>query len=255
MTRSRQRMLKIIAISVVSVLLGLFLLGACLRILLVEYGTIQCSLSIRYGWYVALQEYAQAHPDKKYPPMSSTPGVLFLGIESVSPEFIKNWGPAFCIAADSEYTSSSAEKQFASPTLAYFGYALCNEDEILAFLEEYPKFIESGTDFNADLPAPTGRGSFGGDRFLRLTSDLDQGHGGEVWGIPILFEIPDFRDGDIQPRHWNGCGVALMFGSDIKNVEYGTKFPMTPAIIEKIGEIKAKYATVTLPDRSPGQSQ
>lgn len=248
-------MLKIIALSVGSVLLGLILLGAGLRILLVHYIPVQCSLSIRYGWCVELLEYAKAHPDKKYPPMSSTPGVLFLGIESVSPEFIKNWGPAFCIAADSEYTSSSAEKQFASPTLAYFGYALCNEDELLAFLDEYPKFIESGADFNADLPAPAGRGSFGGDQFLRLTSDLEQGHGGEVWGIPLLFEIPDYLDGDIQPRHWNGSGVALMYGSDIKYVEYGTILPMTPAVIEKIGEIKARYATVTLPDRSPGQSQ
>jgi len=33
-----------------------------------------------------------------------------------------------------------------------------------------------------------------------------------------------------------------MYGSYIKNIEYGTQFPMTPAIIEKIGEIKAKYA-------------
>jgi hypothetical protein len=253
--KSRQRMLKMIALSVGFVLLGLILLGAGLRILLVEYDPIQCSLLLQYGWNVQLLDYAKAHPDKKYPPMSPVPGVLFLGIESVSPQFVSNWGDLFCIAADSAYEEQTTEQQFASPTLAYFGYALCNEDELLAFLEEYPKLIESGADFNADLPAPAGRGSFGGDQFLRLTSDLDQGHGGEVWGIPILFEIPDFRDGDIQPRHWNGCGVALMFGSDIKNVEYGTKFPMTPAIIEKIGEIKAKYATVTLPDRSPGQSQ
>jgi len=103
MMKSRQRMLKIIALSVGSVLLGLILLGAGLRILLVEYGAIQCSLSIRYGWYVELLEYAKADPGKKYPPMSSTPGVLFLGIESVSPQFVSNWGDLFCIAADSTY--------------------------------------------------------------------------------------------------------------------------------------------------------
>ncbi len=235
-------MLKIIALSLGSVLLGLILLGAGLRILLVEYNPIQCSLSLQYGWNVQLLDYAKAHPDKKYPPMSAVPGVLFLGIESVSPQFVSSWGDLFCIAADSAYRDLSIEQQLANPTLAYFGYALCNESELLAFLEEYPKLIESGADFNADLPAPTGRGSFGGDQFLRLTSDLDQRHGREVWDIPILFEIPDYHDDGIQTRHWNGSGVALMYGSYIKNVEYGTKFPMTPAIIEKIGEIKTRYA-------------
>ena len=242
MTKSGKRVMKIVAITLGSVMLALIVLGMALRLLFVNYNPIQCSLALRYGWHVELEQYTTAHPENKYPPLSQTPGVLFLGVEALTPQFIENWGAPLCVAADSEYKNLSIEQQFANPTLAYFGYALLNEDELLAFLEEYPKFIESGADFNADLPAPTGRGSFGGDHFLRLTSDLYKQYGSKTSGIPILFEIPDYRNGEIRARHWNGCGVALTYGSDIQNVEYGTAFPMTQAIIEKIGEIKARYA-------------
>jgi hypothetical protein len=198
---------------------------------------------IRYGWYEELREYAQTHPEKKYPPMSSAPGVLFLSLESVSRQFISNYREqTFCVAAGRAYQDMPIEQQFANPTLAYFGYALCNEDELLAFLEEYPKFIESGADFDTDLPAPTGRGSFGGDQFLRLTYDLDEKYGEKVWSIPIMFEIPDYSSGSPVSRHWNGRGIVIHIPGDMDSIEYGTKFPMTPAIIEKIGEIKARYA-------------
>lgn len=118
MTKSGQRILKITTISLGSVLLGLILLGTALRLLLVEYLAVDCSLSLRYGWYVELQEFAKAHPEKKYPPMSSTPGVLFLTIESMRPQFISNNSRSFCIAADSAYKALTIEQQFANPTLA-----------------------------------------------------------------------------------------------------------------------------------------
>ncbi len=245
MTTTKQSRLKIIAICSASVAVGLTLFLAVVRVVSVNVAGIGCLSIIRYGWYEELREYAQTHPEKKYPPMSSVPGVLFLSLESVSHQFISNYrDQPFCVAAGRAYHEMPIEQQFANPTLAYFGYALCNEDEILAFLEEYPRFIESGANFNADLPAPAGRGSFGGDQFLRLTYDLDEEYGEQVWSIPIMFEIPDYSTGAAVSRHRGGCGIAIhILGGDMDSIEYGTAFPMTQAIIEKIGEIKAKYTT------------
>lgn len=242
MTTTKQSRLKIIVICSAAVSVALILLLTVIRVVSVNVTGIGCYSMIRYRWHVELGDYAKAHLEKKYPPMSPSPGVLFLGIESVSPRFIPETVEPFCVAAGRAYQDMPIEQQFANPTLAYFGYALCNEDELLAFLEEYPKFIESGADFNTDLPAPVGRGSFGSDRFLRLTYDLDDEYGEQVWNIPIMFEIPDYSSGSPVSRHWNGRGIAIHIPGDMDSIEYGTKFPMTPAIIERIGEIKARYA-------------
>ena len=243
MTTTKTSPLKILAISFATVLIGLFLFVAIIRLVSVNIAGIGCYSTIRYGWYEELREYANAHPEKKYPPSSSTPGVLFLSLESVSRQFISNYREqTFCVAAGRAYQAMPLQQQFANPTLAYFGYALCNEDELLAFLEQYPNFIDSGANFDGNLPAPAGRGSFGGDQFLRLTRDLEKEFGKRVWGIPVMFEIPDYRSGVAASRHWNGCGVSIQILGDMDSIEYGTGFPMTQAVIEKIGEIKMRYA-------------
>jgi hypothetical protein len=64
----------------------------------------------------------------------------------------------------------------------------------------------------------------------------------ETSDFPILFEIPDYAENKLESRHWSGMGYSITLNSSLKSLKSGSTFPMTQAIIEKIGEIKMRYA-------------
>lgn len=225
-----------------SLLVGTFALLA-LRSMGRELG---CSMALAYGWGGGtglFHEYINANPDKKYPPMSAIPGNLFPALESLKP--VMDPGNSYsllCPATTIHVSDPDLEEKFRRPSFAYTGYALANEDQYLAFLESYPAFIESGANFDADLPAPKGRGSFGGDLFLRLSETLLNAQDQIGSSLPVLVEIPDFEGSEMKFRHGGRSGKVLYTHGSFKSFSLDSEFLMTPAIIEKIGEIKARYA-------------
>ncbi|MBL7649442.1 MAG: hypothetical protein JNK74_24970 [Candidatus Hydrogenedentes bacterium] len=175
--------------------------------------------------------------------MSAIPGNLFPALESVKPVMDpENTYSLHCPSVPVHASDPDLDAKFRRPSFAYTGYALANEDQYLAFLESYPAFIASRANFDADLPAPKGRGSFGGDQFLRLSETLVRAHGDEGSSLPVLVEIPDYEGDEMKFRHGGRSGKVLYPHGSFDPISLGTKFPMTTAIIEKIGEIKARYA-------------
>ncbi len=232
---------------------NLFIAGALILTLLIGLAgvwfvvittlPVQCSQTLRYAWQPAFSAYRDGNADGLYPPMSTTPGNFFPDLESVRSLFPEDESAELtCLAGSPGSPPPSMEAQFAAPTYAYFGYALQNEEAMMAFLDAYPGFIKTGANFDEDLPAPAGKGSFGGDVFLRLRVDYPTAHGDAPYGMPVLFELPDYTATGLHFRHKHEKGSLLNFDSRVRFIRYGDSFPMTPAVIEKIGEIKAMYA-------------
>ncbi len=203
---------------------------------------ISCGVNLSHAWHIVFSSYSYEHPEKKYPPMSAAPGHLFLDFSAVYPSYVGENGHAyFCGAYDQALKNLPLEEKFAHSTYVYFGYALQNEDELLAFLDAYPEFIEEGLDFENDLPAPKGRGSFGGDQFIRLNADHRPDGAAVAPSIPLFIEIPNYTDDGLVFRHPKPGGYVSLLGGGATFMDYGDSFPMTPAVIEKIGSLKARY--------------
>lgn len=115
----------------------------------------------------------------------------------------------------------------------YFGYLLTTEDEMLAFLESYPDSLESGTDFSQDLPAPEGRGSCGGNTFVRLREGLERTMNFSPASVPVMFDmINSSGQGMMRFNHLPGGSNVLFMDGHVEFIEYPSKFPITPAIVE-----------------------
>lgn len=203
---------------------------------------ISCGVNLSHAWHTVITQYRAEEPDNKYPPMSATPGHLFIDFSKVYPTYVgENGLTYFCGVSAGAFKNLPLEEKFAHSTYVYFGYTLQNEDEILAFLDAYPGFIEEGVDFTNDLPAPKGRGSFGGDQFVRLDQSHRPDGAAVAPSIPILIEIPNYTENGLDFRHPKPGGYVSFLGGGAPFVEFGDQFPMTPAIMKKIGAIKARY--------------
>ena len=237
------RRLPTIAKGALALLVAISLLGVLFLLVLRPAGQqLGCQQTLRYTWYPLFADYSGKDPDGKYPPLSGVPGVFAPEYNAVKPFITEEYrGQLFCPTAFNTHRQLSAEAQLLHPTYAYYGYAFQNEDELLAFLEAYPRFIEGGANFNDDLPAPEGQGSFGGDQFLRLREILRPDGAVPTPSIPILIEIPSYTQNGLDFRHPKPGGYVSLLGGGATFVEFGDQFPMTPAVIEKIGEIKARY--------------
>lgn len=206
------------------------------------YHKVMCGVNVLYPISMLIHQYSSDDSNNQYPPMSARPGYLFIDFESLNPEYISS-DPQnyYCPAVSRSYKKLSLKEQFSQSTYLYLGYALSTEDELLAFLDSYPSFIESGVDFNEDLPAPKGRGSFGGDIFLRLKDNIEDGIDERYLEIPYIIEIPDYSKDGFRFRHKQDGGYMIGAYRYCQFIEYGEAFPMTPAVIEKIGELKRRY--------------
>lgn len=205
---------------------------------------LHCNSALQYTWHLAFSDYGKRHPEGKYPPLNRQHGALFPSYDDIASVMGENIrGDLFCNATRRTFKTLSQQEKFLRPTYVYFGYALRNEEEVLAFLEAYPEFIEEGVHFNDDLPAPPGRGSFGGDQFLRLRSTTWKEHREEgASGVPVLIEVPDYAESGPKFRHGAPGGYVLFLSSSARFMEYPGEFLLTPKIVEKIGEITAMQA-------------
>ncbi len=227
-----------IALTVISLLGALFLL-----ILRPAGQQLGCQQTLRYTWHMLFEDYFEKDAEGRYPPLSGVPGVFAPDYDAVKP-FIseENGVQLFCPTAHTTHGNLSVQAQLRQPTYAYFGYVFHKEDELLAFLERYPMFITEGADFNDDLVAPPGRGSFGGDMFRRLRKGgVSPGEQEMVRNPIVLMEIPHQEKEKTLP-HPGYKGNTLESGGSMKSITYGESYPMTPAIIARICELRLMYA-------------
>lgn len=204
-----------------------------------ELQKIVCNINIVYNFDIPTSKYAEKNKDGYYLPMSSIPGRLYMDYD---PEFWEETERYFCPSSLGEFNKLPTEAQFKNPSYVYFGYILSNESEMIAFLDAYPDFIANKVDFNNNLPAPEGLGTFGGNEFLRIHESMIEKYGEVAERIPIRFEIPDYTDEGFRFRHRDNASSVAFLGTAGTTIEYGDQFPLTEPIIERIGDIKRRFA-------------
>lgn len=178
--------------------------------------------------------YANENQEQAWPRSFWGPARPVLHPDPIYPEYLTDPFVVHC-PSDAETLDPEAtpQDQIRASSYVYFGYALTNEDEMLAFIEAYPSFVEEGVDATQDLPAPKGRGSFGGDTFVRLRDDLQNPR-----GIPVMFDAAaDFGD-SIEFMHIPGGANVLYLDGHVEFVKFPGKPPMTRKILEALGKLK-----------------
>lgn len=199
-----------------------------------------------YAMTPVFYEYPREHPDGLFPEMSSRPGRFHFEPEDTFPVEHKGdyaWGTEGCSAEFGFLEKWGFREKFEQQSFVYLGYALTNEEEMLAFLDSYPKYMEEGVGFSKDLPAPPGKGTFGGDVFVRLSQEFwEKNRGGEV-DIPLYIEVPDFDDeGNIEHRHRGDIVCVFDLSSQNGYVRAGN-FPNTERIHRKIDSLRKQFYT------------
>ncbi len=226
------------------VLLVVFTLLSAFFLLVLRPGGQQlgCQQTLRYTWHMLFEDYFEKDAEGRYPPLSGVPGVFAPDYDAVKP-FIseENGVQLFCPTAHTTHGNLSVQAQLRQPTYAYFGYVFHKEDELLAFLERYPTFITEGADFNDDLAAPPGRGSLGSNVFRRLRKGgVSPGERETARNLIVLIEI-SHQEKETALPHSGNKGNTLESGGSMKSIKYGEAYPMTPAIIARICELRLMY--------------
>ncbi|HQH53515.1 MAG TPA: DUF1559 domain-containing protein [Candidatus Hydrogenedentes bacterium] len=183
---------------------------------------------------IVFKMYSNEDPGQYWPPLSNVDGTFMFEPDPVCPDYL----------TDLQILSCPSDADVAMPGVIddhsyyYLGYALNSEDEFLAFLESYPAFIAGGADFNQDLPAPSGRGSFGGDMFLRLREGVCEEAGVQPGGVPVMFDAATTTAGPLTMfNHIPGGSNVLYMDGRVEFVKYPGKFPLTPRILEALGRL------------------
>jgi prepilin-type processing-associated H-X9-DG protein len=196
-----------------------------------------CSFHLQHMGMV-YKMYAHESEGNHLPPLSNRE-TLFCALEEIHPMYIKDTRNLLCphMKRKREDAPSPAE-DFSNRGHVYFGYALSTEDEMVAFLEHYPEFMKEGVDFTQDLPAPPGRGSFGGDTFVRLREGLsDTFPNMEPKSLPIMMDDGKARFKKTGLFSWKPLfhhNVLFMDGHvehrEFPFQNYPEKFPATELI-------------------------
>lgn len=171
----------------------------------------------------------------QWPPLAETPGLLSFRLSDVEPEYMSEFERLLCPNAHSaeERTALLARVRAGETDVnyIYLGYAVLSDAEAMVFSEVYREHLAAGGHFDADLPAPAGRGTAGGDRFLRLHSRLPESLGLPASEIPVMF--------DRAPHHKaDGLNVLFMDGH-VRFVPLGSRFPATEPTLAAIARMEA----------------
>jgi hypothetical protein len=233
--------IKRVVIAAFLVLVALGLVIANLMLVVAAWMQADCS-AVPKSLGLACQMYASDHSDL-WPRLSKEPGNFMLAYDDLVPEYISENSRSFvCPEEAREIQELPMREQLAHNSYLYFGYALMGEDEVLAFLESYPAFLDGQADFNENLPAPAGRGSFGGDAFLRLREGLAEDHGLTPEDIPVIFESMWYSKANRQfvPHHTAtrpGGWVTYMSGHT-KFIEFPDEYPVAQTAFDAMRTLK-----------------
>lgn len=198
--------------------------------------------------YLMAWLYAEEH-DHVLPEMDTRAGTLAYSTDDMHPAYAidqKLAGPlkdpkAPLLVGDLDGYKAYTMRPMANPADYYYlGYALSDEAAVTAFVDACRQRLASGQRFDSDLPASPGRGSFGGDTFVRLRNDLaqtlkDKGVSAEeaarqISRIPALIEKP--KNGP-KPGGW-----VIYLDRRAEYLPYPGPYPMTEKVLKGLESLK-----------------
>ncbi|MCP4639642.1 MAG: hypothetical protein GY851_04385 [bacterium] len=148
---------------------------------------------------LVVRMYANYDPNGLYPLLSPLPGKLMFDPDGVYPDYLTDTY-ALGDPPTGSHDTLPLNDRIDDYTYLYLGYALTCDDEIEAFAEVYETRLAEDLPFDRDLPAPEGKGSGGGDVFLRLRNDIE------------LPSDPEASDADANPDDAGLRHVPIMIG-------------------------------------------
>ncbi len=192
--------------------------------------------------------FANESPGGVYPALSSEPGRLMCANETpllpnpVYPEYLTDPHVLLCPSdpdAPHDEALQGPEEILDDRSYFYLGYSITNDDEMEAFAEAYKRALEEGRGFDEDLPAPPGRGSGGGDTFLRLREGVERFVMTDVNNpaaasqiqscIPVLM--------DRLGNHVPGGANVLYLDGHVDFIRYPGAWPMTEKTVRILEEL------------------
>ena len=182
---------------------------------------------------LALLMYADEAKDDCFPPLSKEPGIFAFDPREIVPDFLADPACLECPAA----TKAGAPSPF-----RYFGYALANEREGMAFLAAYYDHMAQGLPMTGILTIPSRAKSGIYGKIQRLCDGIDRFY---VYGagissaatnvnglLPVMLELPG--------PHGDSGGHVLYMDGHVAWLPYPGPFPMTPAFIEGIKAVEER---------------
>lgn len=179
-------------------------------------------------------EYARAHGGI-FPPLSPVPGML-----TYDPSICKDtpcfWGDNVCeYDVQGENDRAFRKWMFDHPindwSFVYIGYAIENEEQMLAFFKAYRNSIEQRRMFDSPLDVGGGNGTDGASALRRLQSVESLLANKDPMAlraerIPVVIEWPE--------NHRYPGGHVVYLDGHREFVSYPGKFPMTTTIITEL---------------------
>ena len=197
--------------------------------------------------------YAAEAPGEFWPPLAPDPGRLMFPAEprcgglAIYNEYLTDASAMTCPDnqqwIEEHRTQLEADPRIAVDDQSYFylGYVLSNDDQVQAFAEVYRQQIQRGGSFCEHLPAPPGRGSFGGDVFLRLKKKVEE-KGAPDSDDPavlsmIMSRIPVMVERPIRHGRSHAASNVLYLDGHVESIKYPGKWPVTEATINTLLEL------------------
>lgn len=178
--------------------------------------------------------YANDNQEQAWPRSFWGPARPVLHPDPIYPEYLTDSFSLHCPSdAEAMDPEATPQEQIQASSYVYFGYALTNEDEMLAFLEAYPKFAEEGADAAQDLPAPKGKGSFGGDTFVHLRDTMENPD-----KLPVVFDAAADFGGMPEFMHLPYGSNVLYLDGHVEFVKYRDQFPITSRVLDALGKLE-----------------
>ncbi|HIJ65048.1 MAG TPA: hypothetical protein HPP77_03785 [Candidatus Hydrogenedentes bacterium] len=177
---------------------------------------------------VIFKMYANEN-DNYFPPLAAKPGLFLFEPGLVWPEYMTDTGILIC--PDDPDVSSGwipGPGMIQDESYYYLSHVLTNEEQGLAFLDTYRRYMQEGLPFEGDIEAPPGKGSYGSGHFYALRegverefapSDAPSRPYDTQSTVPIMF--------DRRGNHGATGGNVLYMDGRVEFIPMGQKFPMT----------------------------
>jgi prepilin-type processing-associated H-X9-DG protein len=175
--------------------------------------------------------YADDDPQGRYPELSIRPGRLFWEDSTVSnrplyPDYVTD--PSVLVCPEAHTDTLDTWRKDNDPRLeddhsyVYFGYAIRNQEDLIAFARGYSDQMAGTPDFSADLEHGDGA-----QPLVRLGSLVDLDAKTKV-SIPVLIERPG--------NHASPGGNVLYFDGHVDFIDEGT-WPYTEEALAVLNEL------------------
>ena len=198
-----------------------------------------------------------AYDTGAYPLLSSRPGRLMFETASLEPDYLPVEPYIFISPADTamiEADSKGNDYCFNHGSYHYLGYAVGDDDSVLAFAEAYKKRLLDGGSFDSDLAVDRPYESI--KRLVHENHSAAQSHvaGHSEGEFPLLIERPRPYPGmlglwlfgpviPLSPSLMGGCVVYL--DGHMEFLDYPGKWPMTATTMQALAALESERNRLT----------